>query len=287
MLQTLNKLYAEYLTGDLNRSDLEGYIYFHLSKNQDKTCLSHWKDDEYEDFISWFYPRIKKSIDLYQDIGSSFEAFIYKYILIASKEYKTRTVTNSVTEYSAWSARVPEMYAREEPPPYLSDKAESLIKELIFRCDGRKNPRQLLALILKCYYHVSEDFIDKIAPRTGINRKQLRKMIEEIRLIRQKKDDDLYNMKERIYCQYYRCMIYEKKLTYVKDTSTTYEKLKLQHIKARERLEKMRNRMACIRTEATNKQVAEVIGISKGTVDANLHKLKIKWSALSEKAMLN
>jgi len=49
----------------------------------------------------------------------------------------------------------------------------------------------------------------------------------------------------------------------------------------------MRKRLKKIRKEATNKQVADVIGISKGAVDSNLSRLKIKWGALAAKAHLN
>jgi len=49
----------------------------------------------------------------------------------------------------------------------------------------------------------------------------------------------------------------------------------------------MRERMTKIRKEATHQQIAEVIGITKGTVDASLHRLKIKWEKMSKKAHLN
>jgi FixJ family two-component response regulator len=94
-------------------------------------------------------------------------------------------------------------------------------------------------------------------------------------------------MKERIYCQYYRCIVYEKRLLLIQENNAAYEKLKLRLEKAKQRLEKMRKRITLIRTEATNKQVAEVIGIKKGTVDASLHKLKARLNNLSEKSQLN
>jgi FixJ family two-component response regulator len=57
--------------------------------------------------------------------------------------------------------------------------------------------------------------------------------------------------------------------------------------KARKRLEGMRNRLASIRTDPTNRQVAEVIGISKGSVDSGLHALKTKWNLSDNKSLLN
>jgi len=284
---TLNELYLSYLAGDLSRSDFEGSLYNYLVNNHEKTCLCHWEKDQYEDFVSWFYPRLKRSVESYKEIGASFEAFLTKYILVSSREYRVRTTTNAVTEYSAWSARVSEMYAHEEPPVYIHKDAKNIINELTIDKKGRKNTRRILALILKCYYYISEDFAVKIARTIGIDSKELLDMLAKIRKIRQKNDDDFYHFKERVYCQFYRCIVYDKRLSLIPENTPAHDDLKRRLDKARERLNKMRKRMAKIRIEATNKQVAEIIGTKKGTVDSSLHQLRTMWEKLSKKADLN
>ncbi|MCL2759438.1 MAG: hypothetical protein FWD22_04435 [Treponema sp.] len=285
--KSLNKLYTEYLLGDLERAEFEGNIYTYLVKNKEKTCISHWGQDEYEDFISWFYPRLRRSIDSYQEIGASFEAFMNKYLLLSSKEFHVRTTTKSITEYSAWSARVPEMYAFEEPPAYIHNNTEQVLNQLMIDKKGRKNTKRVLALILKCYCYISEDFAEKVAPMIGMNKKELIFLLAKIKKMRQKKDDEIYLMKERVYCQFYRCLIYERRLTIVNENTEAHNKLLARLEKARNRLDKMRKRIAGVRTDATNQQVADVIGITKGTVDASLHRLKSKWEEMAEKADLN
>ena len=287
MKKTLNELHSDHLKGSLERTDFESKIYRFLIYNQEKTCISHWKSEEYEDFISWFYPRLKNIIDSYRDTGSSFEAYMSKYMLISSKEYHVKTVTNNITEYSAWSARIPEMYTHEEAPCYIHKEAEKTISALVIDKKGRRSKRRILALILKCYYYISEDYAEKIAPIIGIDSHELSQMLNRIRILRQKKDDMLYDMKEKLYRQFYRCMIYEKRLSIIKENSSEYNRLKHRLERARKMLEKMRYRITRIRREATNSQIAEVIGISKGTVDASLSRLKAKWEAMSKKADLN
>ena len=287
MLQTLNDLHSEYSQGAIGRSEFEGSLYKYLVYNQEKTCIGHWKCDEYEDFISWFYPRLKTVIDSYQDKGHTFDAYLSKFILISSREYHIKTVTNSITEYSAWSARVPEMYAHEEPPVYLHKDTEKNISGLIIDKKGRKNSRRILALILKCYYYISEDFAEKIAPVIGMKSEELLKMLNRIRKLRQKKDDRLYEMKERLYRQFYRCMIYEKKLTIVKENTSAYNKLFSRLQRARKLQESLKSRIIKTKKEAANSQIAKVIGISKGAVDASLSRLKAKWAQMSKKADLN
>jgi len=293
MQQTLNELYSKYISGELKRTKFEGLVYNYLVNNKEKTSIRHWKLDEYEDFLSWFYPRLRRAIDSYQEKGSSFEAFMARYLLISAKEYNVRKTTKSVIEYSAWSARIPEMYVYEESPVYLAvhkpqnNYAENKLLQLVTDKKGRKNKKRILALILKCYSYVSENFAEKIAPAIGIDSSELTEMLNRIRKLREEKDDKIYFLKERVHRQFYRCFIYEKRLSLALENSAAYKKLELQLEKARQRLEKMRKRMAIIRTEATNKQVAEIIGVTKGTVDSSLHKLKAKWETMSKKAALN
>jgi len=287
MQKLLNNLFSLYTSGSITRDDFEGEVYQYFVKNQDKTNFSYWKKDDYEDFLSWFYPRLHKSIDFYRNTGSSFEAFIGTVMRTAGKEYRLRLITKSVTEYSAWSIHVPELYVHEETQAYSYEKKDDTVSQKAIEYNGRKNPKQLLALILKCYCHVSDDFIDRIAGHIGIDREKLKEMIEKLRSMRQKRDDEIYLMRERIYCQYYRCVVYEKRLSYIPENSNAHLKLKLRLEKARKRLESMRKRMSNIRTDATNREVAEVIGVSKGSIDSSLYNLKARWDILSDKSLLN
>ena len=272
----LNSLYFQYASNIIERDEFEGLVYQYLIKNQEKTGLSHWKCDDYNDYLSWIYPRLHNTIDSYHDTGASFDAYISSIVHRTSREYRVKLITNSVIEYAAWSVQVPDMYVYEETPAYLYDRQENMLPQF-FDYKGRKNPKQLLALILKCYNYVSDDFINRIAEYTGIDSEKLREMLDKLRTIRQKKDNQIYYMKERIYCQYYRCIVYEKRLSYIPENTSTHIRLKYRLEKARQRLESMRKRITGIRTDATNREVADVIGISKGAVDSNLHRLKKKW----------
>jgi hypothetical protein len=274
----LNDLYAEFNDRIISRCKLESSVFIYYFNNQKKTCLSHWKTDEYEDFVSWFYPRLRKAIDKYYDKGASFEAFINKYFFIASKEYKVHTTAGSVTEYSTWSARIPDLYVHEEPPDYLCEENDEIFSKLIQEKSGRKNIRRILALILKCYSYVSDDFIEKAALLMEIDKEELYKMLDKIRKLRQKKDDVIYNLKEKLYCQFYRCIVLEKKLSLTKENTLTYNTLEKQLKNGRIKFEKTRIKLSLTRKEATNSQVAKVIGVCKGSVDSSLHKLKKRFN---------
>jgi len=288
---SLNNLYTQYADGTIGRKEFEGMIYKIIIRDQRRYNLNRWKQEESDDFISWLYPRIHSAIDLYKDKGSSFEAYMNSIIRWSAKQYRRNTADNSITEYAAWAARISDQYVHQEEPDYAEEKnriPESAKQQAIIAdTENIKNSRQLLILILKCYYFVSDDFLEKIAPKAGISKENLKEMIDRLSVIRTKREEDLRNMRESIYSQFYRCMVYEKKLSLLPENSISASRMELRLEKARQRLESMRNRLSKIRTDATNSQIAKVIGISKGAVDASLHYLKAHWNIKADKSLLN
>jgi hypothetical protein len=237
------------------------------------------------------YPRIHNAIDNYKTTGATFEVYLATIIRVAAKEYHIRKITENVTEYAVWTIRVPEQYAYEETPVYLPDSNKKpktkARRHAAVTAKRRNNPRQLLMLALKCYRYMSDDFIGKIARKTRIDRDKLTEMISKIREIRLERDAEIYQMRERVYSQFYRCIVYEKRLTFLPENSPASIIMKQRSEKARKRLEGMRERLASIRTDPTNEQVAQVMGISKGSVDSGLYTLKTKWNHSKGKSLLN
>ena len=306
---TFNNLYSRFIMGDINRREFEGMIFKIINYEQRRIISYGLKPEECNDFISWLYPRIHSSIDTYRETGSSFGAYIGTIIRLSAKEYRTRNVNNSITEYAAWTARVYEQYVHQEGPEYSevkSNKTADVIQSVKEETaqdtppghpapkpgvwevpQNIKNPKQLLILILKCYCYVTDDFLDRIAPKVGVSKDKLKVMIDKLRSIRVQRDEEIRNMRERIYSQYYRCIVYEKKLSLMQENSMPALKMNERLEKARLRLMAMRKRMATIRCDASNSQVARVLGITKGAVDASLYNLKTKWSIDPNQFILN
>jgi hypothetical protein len=83
-----------------------------------------------------------------------------------------------------------------------------------------------------------------------------------------------------VHCQFYRGVVYEKRLQYTAENSFNAQKLENQLKKARIRLESMRRRLSGKKTTATNGEVASIMGISKGSVDASLYHIKARWNGI-------
>ncbi|MDR1252667.1 MAG: hypothetical protein LBK62_10970 [Treponema sp.] len=288
---SLNKLYTQYTEGLLDRRKFEGLIFQDILEDLHRFNVYHWNREDCDDFVSWLYPRLSKSIDSYRNTGASFATYVNAVVRWSAKEYRSRMADNRVAEYASWTVRIPDLYAGQTEPEYPLDVSLSTMEEppaaLPSAATLKKIPRQLLILILKCYHFVSDDFLDRIAPLAGIEKKYLQEMIDKLRVVRLKRDEKLYALQERIYCQFYRCIIYEKRLAAMPESSAAALRMQSQLHRARLRLAAMRKRLAGFRPSATNSQIAELLGVSKGTVDSSLHAIKVRWNNDPHKSILN
>ena len=281
---SLNDLYADFSAGLLEKRDFEGAIFRALG--EDVHRFSGLDKNDYEDYIVWLYPRISSAINKYQETGSSFEAYINTLVRLTAKEYRSRQMRGYAAEFSVWFTQIPELYTCEDAPQY--DENAGVCSAAAPRKPARlKNPRQLLILLLKCSSYVSPDFLERVSPRLGIKPEVLSGMIEQLREQRVKREREINLLRERANCQFFRCIFYEKSLQSMPHNSITARRMRERLERGRARLIKMRKRLARLRPDPSNRQIAEVLGLTKGTVDAALHRLKVKWNIELDRNMLN
>jgi biotin operon repressor len=295
----LNELYHQYVGGSLGRKEFEGTIFSIILKNSQYFYFGDWDKDEYIDYLCWLYPRLSNAIDNYREKGYSFSAHIIALVRYSMKEYRSRQADHYITEFAAWTvhaadrevhSREPEYSAEPSPGPAPvltgpSGKVETLAAgrpaEMIKAPPEKarvNNPRQILLLLLKSYYFVSDDFLERIAPAIGVEAKEIKQMIEKLRDWRAQRDELVRVLQERIFCQFYRCIVFEKRLRAASEGTVRYEKLSKNLKGARERLANMRKRLSGIRVDATNQQVADLLGITKGAVASNLYALRNRYA---------
>ncbi|MDR1374331.1 MAG: hypothetical protein LBJ24_05100 [Treponema sp.] len=266
----LNVWMEEYIRGLLKKKEFEGLIFQYCRDNRDRFCLSNWNKEEYTDYLCWLYPRISRSVDHYRERGSSFDAYIRCLVRLSAREYRSREADHHVTENACWNARTIDMMVCSHEPEYAENA------EVLPAFKPVSNPRQVLVLLLKSYYFVSDDFLDRIAPAIGVRKEKLRQLVDELRKRRLLRDEEIRTLQERIHCQFYRCVSMTKRAAAAPAGSAFQEKIRRRLIRAEIRLVAMRKRLSGVRLEASNRQVAEVLGIPKGTVDSNLHAVKTK-----------
>ena len=263
----LSDLYKLYKTGDLSRKDLEGRIFQHLLDSFEKYRLFRGSREKWNDFLSWLYPRISRAIELYRDLGSSLDAYITALVHGASKEYRSREANHYLIEYACWRARAEEMKAHENEPVYQEGRNNITIPFYM-------KPRQVLFLLLKSYFFVTDELVEQVAGIVGMETEEIRRMIDELRKRRSEQEEEILNLRDRLQCQYYRCLAYQKQMKSAFPGTEYYEKLEERFERARKRFYGMKKRLGGMRKGASNRLIAEVLGIPKGTVDSGLYAIK-------------
>jgi hypothetical protein len=276
-LTGLNNLYAEYRQGNLKKRDLEGMMFRIILKSIHGSPLFDGDEEAGIDYLCWLYPRLSRAIQNYQENGATFATYIGALIRYSLKEYRSRQYEHYLTEYAAWAAHTTDLEVRS--PGLRYPEAEEDEPEDMF------NPaplavlksRQVLMLILKSYYFLSEDFIDRIAPLAGIKAENLRTMIENLRIRRSRREEERRLIQERITTQFYRCIVLERRLKTLLPGTARYGKIQTSLARTRKRLAGMRKRLARSKVNASHQQVAEILGISAGAVGSSLSMLKSHW----------
>jgi hypothetical protein len=264
----LSKLLTRYSLGLISRKELESHIFKFLLDRRQEFRPYKWTEDEYTDFVCAFYPRISRAIDNYRETGSSFDAYICSLVRWGVKETRIRETDRHVVEYACWEAKaLDEAAVQEEEEVYC--EPEPAFGEV-------PNPRQVLVLLLKSYRYMSPDFLERVSPALNIDKEKLKGLIDGLRELRLEREETIRALQERIYTQFYRCIVFEKKIRNAVPNSLRHEKLRNCLIRGRKRLQSMRNRLAGMKTGASNRQVAQILESAKGTIDAHLFSVKGK-----------
>lgn len=233
---------------------------FHLFKNETK--------DDFIDYLNWLYPRMKRAIDAYKEVGSSFDAYIGSLVHWSFKEYWSRAAKRRVIEYAYWETiAVEELEAGEYIPTYLLDESFQRVK----------NPQQILILVLKAYAFLSDAFIARVLPALDVTPDCLAGMLDKLRNMRGKQDDKVRKLQEKLHYQYYRCLVYLRQIASLPEELEWRKKtLQASLERAQKRYTAIKQQLASSNRMASNSQVAEIMGIPKGTVDSTLYLMKKK-----------
>ena len=274
-LLSLTEMRSEFDSGKFDRKILEGLIFQYLLDNFERYRLFNGNRERWIEFVSWLYPRLSRAVDYYRETGTSFDTYISSIIQWSSKEYKAREAEHRTIEYACWKERAQEMHVGSPEPGYYDEPA--IKKKLEFPLTNISE-RQILILFLKSYYFVSREFLEKVAKYINMEPEELQRMVDKLHDLRARKEERIFILQERIFSQYYRCLTFQKRLSMTMPETARHEKLKLYIDRAQKRYITMKDRYSRLRTEASNKQISEILNIPKGTVDSALHAVREKWN---------
>jgi hypothetical protein len=266
---SLNEVTQNYIQGNLTKKEFEEIVFKYILKHY------HWfhldpDEDRRIDYLCWLYPRISHAIDMYQITGASFESYIKSIIRWTLVEYHVLEQERTLTEQISWIIHAEEIAVCSSENEYITDDEN----EHATNIQQISNPQQILLLMLKSYYFISDDFLDHAAPVLGMKAEKLHLVFDKMRELRIQHDEKTRMYQERVYSQYYLCLGFEKRIASMMPGSVRREKLQKRLERTRERFINMKKRFSRVSFYATNQQIADVLGAPKGTVDSSLFTLK-------------
>jgi DNA-directed RNA polymerase specialized sigma24 family protein len=263
----------------LKKKELEEFVFQFVLKNPHRFYIKRWGKEQRIDYLCWLYPKWSAAIDAYKDTGSSFEAYLASLMFWSAREYFVSEGRHSITEQVCWEEQTKDILIREQEEEYAAETVHP------FRNETGKHikTKEILILLLKSYSFISEDFLRRVAPVVGIEADRLRRMIDTLKKRREVHDEGIRTLKRGIHSQYYRCLAFERRLYAMDRDCPYYERTKEVLERGRKRLANMKKRLAGLRVDASNRQVAEILHIPKGTVDSTLYLIKKKFGIMESR----
>lgn len=270
---TLNNLYESYAAGSMDKKNLEEAI-FTMLKN-DEQLSSGWNPEDFNDYVSWLYPRIRQAINNYNEEGSSFGTYVGAMLRLSAKEFRYRQMRNYTAESAAWVTQIPDMRTCEPEVEYIECDAKKSIQpeKMPLKLN---NPRQLLILVLKCCGSISLDFAERISAYLEMPPDTLMGMFSQLKEMRKKRENEILRLRGKsnnLFCQYLYC---DQLLRAMPEENCFTQRLREQREQKRKRLTVVRKRLSSLQPNPSNSQIAKLLGLSKSTVDSTLHTLKTR-----------
>jgi len=275
----LHEMFERYAAGGIDRPRLEGEIFTFISSHPWRYKLASWNVEEREDFTADLYPIIRKTIDAYRNTGACFDAYVYSAVRWEALAFRCRKSETAAMERAYWRTMRAETTYDDESP-YEAEESDPAR-------EGRGEPiprkkRQILALSLKCCLFVSSDFCRRIAPAVGMEAAELETKMGQLREKIAARTLRRRDLEERAAAQYYRSVVMEAKAGSAAVDGARRLKYEKSAALARKRHEKLRSKAASVSLEPTNREVADSLGVPKGTVDASLFFLKRRSAPLPD-----
>ncbi len=241
------------------------------------------EDDQRSDYFMYFYPRLSNLVENFTYRGKPFEVYLMKTLRLQFKTFnKKRTAENRrqrlLTHSFYWT--VSEYPAEYNPPLEEEDTAES--RERYERIVKRRGPnsaiiegqrRRFLFLILKTSPQLSEEMLDHISLVTGYEKEYLTSCIDELHKkieLRMERHRKIWNKRNKYF---FRVHFIQDSLE-VECNKKKREKLMKQLEETHTRLTKISIIINRMTIAPTHREISEVLGVPKGTIDSGLYYLR-------------
>jgi RNA polymerase sigma factor (sigma-70 family) len=241
-----------------------------------------WDEDACGDFYVFIHPRLIRLLDRFRDQGKPFESYLFTVLGWQLRNF-ARDRRQGERRWNV-SLRL-EPGADEYADPIEERRGGTW--ERVWRIPGcfsqvvrsRADRRNFLFLVLKCSRTVAWESIGSLAESAHIEEQRLRELISMLQEVRCRREKRLETFRERRNRAFAMARLLETELR------SETEPLKVRGLeeslfRARRRMRLAMERMSRVALSPTNREIAEALGVPKGTVDSGLYWLKRKLSSV-------
>jgi RNA polymerase sigma factor (sigma-70 family) len=240
-----------------------------------------WDEDACSDFYAWFHPRLLRVLGRFRDQGRPFESY-----LVSVLHWQARSFARRVRrEEQAWTMG-PRLVAasatddgEEDAAPPFDQRVVPIRPVMLPPGAPLPDRRALLFLVLKCCRRLDPSWLAAAASAIGVAPRRLARLVDHLQAGREPGERRLEALRLRRNGAYSRARTLEHALAGVTDPAEAAA-LRRRLEAARRCLAAAAERMARVRRDPTNREVAEVLGVPKGTVDCGLFLLKRRLAAV-------
>jgi len=244
-----------------------------------------WEEDDDGEFFLFFYPRLLRALKGFRDQGKPFEWYLNSVLRWHLKSFRQnrRRIRKSwelAGRPEFWDAPGEES-SREETFSELPDHwaVELLGLDHSGRLGRESDRRRLLFLALKSARDLEGRALDRVSELTGRERLELEAVVGELRRRLLPKELRLQALRTRRNRAYSRARFLEEELREETEAERK-SRLGARLSRARRSLLLAQEEISRVPLSPSNRDIGQVLGVPKGTVDTSLYWLKKRLSLL-------
>lgn len=286
-MENLSRIVQEYKTAGTPAAQekavqaLGEYIYTHLPRYR----ITLHDEDTRSDFVVWLYPNFMRILKHFNPVKAGLATYLNWVIRLSFKTFCREQYSNAARQ---------QVYVMEEQTRIISEMAEQencmewtgnisdidenyhragpLIAELSGASVKKRNMiiRRLILLACKSGNALDDRLVTAIVTATGISEEYLRRRLDCVRQRWILSMDRMRLLREKRYSYYLRAQKNLLEMKNLDSTSARYVLLEKEYRYCCRRVDEIRKKEEHLQSAPSNRFLAGVLGLCRGTVDSTL-----------------
>ena len=233
-----------------------------------------WDEDACGEFYVFIHPRLIRLLDRFRDQGKPFESYLGAVLTWQLRNFARERKRSE----RAWNVSLRLQTDEEGPEQPCTQwlRAPDAFARLI-RSDADR--RNFLFLVLKCSCAIDIEDAASLAEIAKVDEKRLLDLVSVLKGMRNRREIRLETFRCRRNKAFSQARLLEMEMKVEMDPLRN-ETLRAGMSRARRRMRLAMTRMARVGLAPTNREIASVLGVPKGTVDSGLYWLKKKLASV-------